>query len=282
MINYRVSYQFPHRHFIDFEMRTGPCSDQSLLVQLPSWRPGRYELGDFAKNIRAFVVTDEQGRELKFKKRTKDLWEVLGCQGKSVHISYSFYANELNAGSSYLDDEQIYMNPVNCFLYLPDYPELPYQVELDLPDTYEVATGMENEGHQLKAKDFQQLFDCPIMASSNLQHREYKYEDCLYHIWIQGEHQLDMKRFVDDHLAFTKSQVEAFGDIPCQEYHFMYQFPSRPARHGVEHCNSTVIAMGPGNALHLGKQYEELIGISCHESDCYVIIQSAKKQGKTT
>jgi predicted metalloprotease with PDZ domain len=43
-----------------------------LELQLPAWRPGRYELGNFAKNVKRVDVFDENDKPLVYQKSTKD------------------------------------------------------------------------------------------------------------------------------------------------------------------------------------------------------------------
>ena len=55
-MKYFVKYNNPERHFIDFKLVVDTNEINFLKLQLPSWRPGRYELGNFAKNIKDFKV----------------------------------------------------------------------------------------------------------------------------------------------------------------------------------------------------------------------------------
>ena len=48
-MKYFVKYNNPERHFIDFKLVVDTKNIHILKLQLPSWRPGRYELGNFAK-----------------------------------------------------------------------------------------------------------------------------------------------------------------------------------------------------------------------------------------
>ncbi|MFN9393651.1 MAG: hypothetical protein ACK57W_10050, partial [Flavobacteriales bacterium] len=66
MIHYTVRFTQPHRHFISFEAAFPHDGSPALRFQLPSWRPGRYELGLFAKNIRSWRSTAADGRPLAF------------------------------------------------------------------------------------------------------------------------------------------------------------------------------------------------------------------------
>ena len=68
MITYNISYQKAHNRFINIECIIDNIKNEQTLVQLPTWRPGRYELGNFAKNIQCWKAFDEQGKQLSFQK----------------------------------------------------------------------------------------------------------------------------------------------------------------------------------------------------------------------
>ena len=165
-MKYTVTTRYPHRHFVDFEFTVLGWTKPVLPVQQPSWRPGRYELGNFAKNVKDWQAVDEQGNKLDFRKRGKDLWEVQTNGATSVTIRYSYFANELTAGSSCFNSNMLYLNPVNCFMYVPGMEHEPCEVELvGLPAGYEVASQLERKGPRvLVAPDFDYLADSPLIA----------------------------------------------------------------------------------------------------------------------
>jgi len=246
MIRYSLATAHPHRHFIQFTAEFETHGRARLTLQLPSWRPGRYELGNFAKNIQRWSASNENGDALAFRKASKDQWIVETNDSSKVVIRYNYYAAELNAGSSFLDEDQLYVNPVNCFFYDADKPELPFRVELELPQDYRIACGLRQESaHVLLASNFDELADCPFIASASMRRLEYHAQGITFHLWIQGEVKLDEPALLNEFAAFTKCQFDIFGDIPCKDYHFLFQFVPHFLRHGVEHSNSTVIAMEP-------------------------------------
>ncbi|MFN0031821.1 MAG: M61 family metallopeptidase [Flavobacteriales bacterium] len=266
MIQYTISTPLPHRHFIQFEAIFPTHGHPTMNLQLPAWRPGRYELGNFSKNIRAWQSFDNVKHPLPFKKLNKDLWQV-SCDGlEYVVVKYQYYAAELNAGSSYLDDEQLYINPVNCFFYDESDPNQYFQLTFQLPDEYEIACGLHKEKpHVLLANNFDELADSPLIASNTMKHLLYEVEGVNFYIHIQGEVNLEEARLIADFRNFTLEQLKLFGDIPSKEYHFLFHFTPFFVRHGVEHCNSTVIAMGPAADFQNEDKYHDLLGISCHE-----------------
>ncbi|MEN9348410.1 MAG: hypothetical protein RLZZ77_1921 [Bacteroidota bacterium] len=264
-IEYKVRIPNAHRHYITFEAFFPALEGEFIDLELPAWRPGRYELGNFAKNIFDFSAYDENGDWMPARKVGKDTWRIQP-NGRSFSIGYRYYASELNAGSSFLDQEQLYINPVNCFFYASGNEHLPYRVSLELPQDYQVATGMEKESeHVLLAKDFDQLADCPLIASATLQSFTYESRGVQFYVWCQGILMIDGEKWQKDFQQFTDHQIDLFGSIPCKEYHFLFQFLPTFVRHGVEHCNSTVIALGPGAEFAQKNWYDELLGISCHE-----------------
>ena len=265
MIQYTFSYSKPHRHFIDIEMLVEKHDASELILQLPAWRPGRYELGDFAKNIQRFSVVDTQGNPLKFEKITKDSWKVSTPNISELIVKYNYYANELNAGSTYVDENMFYVNPVNCCLFIPNRMEETCTIELQIPESYEIACSLPQKKHQLIASNFNELAESPWVASNSLQHKSYEVESVKFHVWFQGACSPDWNRILADFKAFTIQQIKDFTAFPVSEYHFINLMLPYKAYHGVEHTANTVISLGPGKDLMSDKMYESLLGVSSHE-----------------
>jgi predicted metalloprotease with PDZ domain len=265
MIHYLFSYKKAYKHLIDIDLTVQTNGDKKLSFQIPAWRPGRYELGDFAKNIQKWNAFDENGNELPFQKTTKDCWKVECHNASSVTITYNYYANELDAGSTYLDENQLYVNPVNCCMYVVGRENSACQLELEIPSGYKIACGMKmNDDGYLLANSFDQLAESPFIASNSLLHDEYIVDGITYHLWIQGKYKPDFEKVKADFIGFTKAQVECFKSLPVDDYHFLFQITPYASYHGVEHTNSTVILMGDKEDVFKTK-YDNILGICSHE-----------------
>ena len=264
MINYHISFKKPYRHFVDFEFSAKTNGANSMKFQLSSWRPGRYELADFAQNIQKWGAFDEKNNPLPFKKITKDLWEVNTNNAREVIIVYNFYANQLDAGACYLDEHQLYLNPVHCMFYIVDRSQEVYQLNLDLPNDYKIASSMHQEKNTLTVKGYDLLAESPIICSNSLQHTDYKVNGITFHIWFQGICNPNWEKLKKDFTAFTKSQIKHFGSFPVDEYHFFFQITPYGSYHGVEHTKNTVLLLGPGDEI-MNKRYEDLLGVCSHE-----------------
>ena len=266
-MKYIVSYSNPNSHYVDIQLEVDVNDSEKLNFQLPAWRPGRYELGNFAKNIQKLGAFDEKGVALTVHKTTKDLWEV-ACSGSSkVVLKYNYFANELNAGSTFLDSNQLYMNPVNCLIYEVSKANDNCELHLELSPDYKVAIALpEKSKNVFSAKNFDELVDSPFIASGSIQHHSFKLSGTLFHLWFQGEFKPDWDLLEKDFIGFTKPQIEVFGDFPTEEYHYLFQILPQSAYHGVEHSASTVILLGPSHSvLKKEGRYEDLLGVSSHE-----------------
>ena len=232
-------------------------------VQLPVWRPGRYELGNFAQNLYSVDGMTPKGDWVRLLKCDLHRWTV---PAGITRIRWSVYANELNAGSTYVDTDLVYINPVNCVLYDPARPHLPFKLVLpDVQPDWSVGTALKHDGSLFYAAHLQELMDSPILAAKKLWHEQYSVKSYDFHVWVYGDQMPDADRFINDHVRFTAEQIEAFGTFPVQEYHFLYLFPEQDVRHGVEHEASTVIALGPSEKVLTEEGYLEIIGIASHE-----------------
>jgi predicted metalloprotease with PDZ domain len=144
MIRYSLSIDQPQQQYlhiqVDFEV-----TESETIVRIPSWRPGRYELGNFAKNVKGFSVFDDKNNRLQSTKITKDSWQIDTSLTSFIRVRYSYYAAELNAGSTFLAADQLYVNPVNCFVFLEQHKEEAIQVELAIPDNWTIASSMDQE-----------------------------------------------------------------------------------------------------------------------------------------
>jgi len=262
-IFYTIDCDNAQQHFIKIKVQF-PVDENKTIIHLPSWRPGRYELGNFAKNIKNFKVFNDQNKAVNFHKINKDSWEISSNETKYIKIEYQYYANELNAGSSYFDEQQLYVNPVNCFLYAEGKEQFPISLELNIPKNYTIASSLVQENNFLLAENFDELADSPFICSENLEKQTYSVADTNFHIWFNNQLNIPWERVIDDFRSFTKKQIEDFGEFPVSEYHFLIQSLPYLAYHGVEHLKSTVITLGPSYDL-FENRYDELLGVSSHE-----------------
>jgi predicted metalloprotease with PDZ domain len=260
-----ISYSNPISHVLSIQLTFEEHIPTQL--QLPAWRPGRYELQDFAQNITNLNFSDGN-EEVFFKRKTKDLWVTEESPNKLV-VTYDYYAKQMDAGGSWLDDQQLYINFVTCILEPIDLNHDPehdnIEVELSVPEDYIFATSLKQKGRFLWAKDYFELVDSPVISSANIKHHQYEQRRCNFHLWIQGNCEPKWEELEADFRKYGEEQISLFGEFPCDNYHYLFQVLPYKHYHGVEHSNSTVITLGPGSDFNTPDLQSNLLGISSHE-----------------
>ncbi len=264
-MNYKISSVNPTSRYLQIAATTENPEKKNIEIQLSSWRPGRYELGNFAKNVRNFRAFDADMKVLNAEKITKDRWLINAKGSSSVTVLYEYFSNELNAGSTFVDDGQIYVNPVNCLVYNPERISEECRVELEIPSDWKIACALKKEKNILVARNFDHLADSPFIASNSIKRNHFVLDGIEFNLWFQGPTKPQWGKIISDFFIFIAEQMAMFGSFPCEEYHFLFLILPQKFYHGVEHTESTVIALGPAYKLMEGETYNNLLGVSCHE-----------------
>lgn len=252
--------------FVDIDLTLLAGKEENLELQLPAWRPGRYELANYAQKLRSLKVTDSSGQCIPLRQYTKDRWAFTSKEEGIYCIQYQFHASQMDAGGSWSDDEQLYINFINLAFQVIGREEEEITVRLELPENYKIATALPcSDPWVLKARGFQHLVDSPMIASATLQHFTYHVHDHSFHLWFQGEIHFDVEALIERFTNFSKAQIDAFGDFPADHYHFLFQLLPYSHYHGVEHQFSTVITLGPAAELANPSFMDRLMGVSSHE-----------------
>jgi predicted metalloprotease with PDZ domain len=265
ILQFQVERHPNESHILSIHSTVPTLGSTQTKIQFAFWRPGRYQHANYMKNITGITFKNLQGEPLNYKKTSREGFEVDTKGIKEFKVEYLYHADELNAGSTWCDINQIYINPVNCIFYLPDEPNLPYSILIKTPKSYHFATSLKKDGQFIKANNHQELFDSPVIASENAIIETFEVSGTKFHLFIVGSEKVNTKKIITDFEAYTTAQIEAFGSIPTKEFWYLIQVKPETFYHGVEHQNSTVIALGPTKTLTTPDGYQKLLEVCSHE-----------------
>lgn len=270
MIYYKFSFSKPHKQLLAVETILDSGQKSFIDVHLPAWRPGRYELQNFAKNIIDFECFGQNSEPLSFIKINKSTWRISTSPFKTIHIKYNYFATQMDAGGSWLDEELLYVNPINLCLFVEDRLHEPVEVVIELPTGYQIACGKsfiwkENIGYTAHFNNFHELVDMPWVAASSLSNTIINVQGIDYHLWFYGIEPSNTKQLIVDFGKFIDLQVHTMKPVPFEDYHFIFIILPYRHYHGVEHRNSTIITLGPTTDFYLESFQQDLLGISSHE-----------------
>jgi predicted metalloprotease with PDZ domain len=263
MIHVSLSTPRIHRKMVKVRVSFSH-SEENQIVQLSSWRPGRYEMGNFAKNISHVKAFDSLNTPLGVRKTEKDKWCIDCNADEQITFEYFYCAAELNAGSTYVNSQMLYVNPVNCIPFLPGRANENYTVEI--LDAYaHLSCGLPHEGNKMFAQNFDELADSPFVASHNREVISEEIDGITFQANIFGITNLNFERFWNDVRSYTQLQLNIFGEFPVSKYRYLLHFTPYFMHHGVEHTTSTVIVMGHGENFDREEKHNEMLAICSHE-----------------
>jgi len=142
MIDYTIGWQQANSHLFEITIETSSQGSDTLDLALPNWRPGRYLIQNYARNVQEFSVSDDKGQTLNWEKVDKSTWRIQTNKANIVKIYYKYYANILDAGASLLDDKEAYFNGTNLFMYLVKKRSQQCRLTIKTPENWLIATAL--------------------------------------------------------------------------------------------------------------------------------------------
>ncbi|MCA9735857.1 M61 family metallopeptidase, partial [candidate division KSB1 bacterium] len=265
-IHYTITANQGNSHILSIEMKASASQNEFIDFRIPSWRPGRYVMQNFARNVIKFEAFNESNTALEFKKTDKDTWRVQTGSSQSVTARYDYYANEFDAGNTYLNDREIYLNPITCLMYIPGRELEPVDLFIENKMQWPVASALDYDAHTgiFSAPDYHELADNPIVISNDLSRIEFSVGSHPLEIILLGDYWYDSQKIVTDFKHIVEQSSAIFNDIPFKKYVFFFHLVNYRSGHGVEHKNSTSIVTGPTD-FHDTKFYREFLGVTTHE-----------------
>ncbi|HYC59660.1 MAG TPA: hypothetical protein VEK79_08840 [Thermoanaerobaculia bacterium] len=248
MVHYLLSWGGPADRLFDIAIRfTAPVDTPRLL--LPAWRPGRYVMQNYAANVREWSAG-----EARIWKDGLSSWRVDVRAGEEVTVRYRYYAGQLDAGSSFLDEDEAYFNGSNLFMLVEGLRDEEHLLTIAAPAAWRIETQLNrDEAGAFRARDYDHLIDSPAIAAATMTRHSFVENGARFHLIFRGDDGIDTEQFIEPVRAIARTQGELFSGFPFSEYRFLYHVRDR--WHGVEHEDSSSIILrrhallgaGPGD-----------------------------------
>jgi predicted metalloprotease with PDZ domain len=168
-VSYRVSFDkaSARRRLLHVDMSfTVSGGDAPVLLSLPAWTPGSYELDYFARSVLRFNA-ESNGRALVWDKLDYDTWRVRPAGSKAVTVSFDYLADSLDNAMAWARSDFVMFNGTNVFLY----PEgrgfdFPSTVTIRTEPVWRVVTGMTpgSTPSTYTASTYHELVDMPFFV----------------------------------------------------------------------------------------------------------------------
>jgi len=241
VIEYTISMENPNNHYFHISLDYSGIKDNNTELKMPVWTPGYYMIMDYPKNVLNFRVTDASGKDLSWKKTTKNRWKINTAGVKSIHVSYDVYAFRVSVADSFLDDGRGFISPTGIYMYPAGLKDHPVIVKVRPYEKFrEVSTGLDPvQGKDLTfyAPDFDVLYDCPILAG-NQEILKFESGGIPYTIAAENLGSLNRTELINDFRRIVETATSIVGEIPYRHYTFIMM---NNGMGGLEHTNSMAV-----------------------------------------
>ncbi|HEU4629965.1 MAG TPA: hypothetical protein VFS08_09460, partial [Gemmatimonadaceae bacterium] len=137
-----------------------------VVLSLPAWTPGAYEITNFARWVTDFRA-EADGRALRWDKLDYDTWRVQPGAARQVTVRFDYYADTLDNAMAWARDDFVFFNGTNVFLYPEGQPKaFPATVTIRTQPGWRVATGMTPAGapNTYREENYHDLVDMPFFV----------------------------------------------------------------------------------------------------------------------
>jgi len=256
-IRYEVSLAHPEQHLFHVTM-TIPDVVNEVTVQMAAWN-ALYQIKDFSSHVRQ-VEAFADSRKAFIEKVDKQTWRIKGTG--TIKISYATYWDESGPFATQLNAEHAFINPAMILLYVRE--RRPENVLLSIPNPPDdwraesaSAGGLESMGGAraffFEAPNYDALADGPIEVGK---FEEFQLTGVKPDIWVvvHGDN-WKKKRVEEDLKRICQYELKLMSGAPFERYTFILHIGKGAGGGGMEHSNSTAIAVYsdeylPGVAAH--------------------------------
>ncbi len=252
-IRYEISLARPAQHQFHVTMVI-PDVRQKVVVQIPAWNT-LYQIRDFGYHVTGLHASDAAGKPLRVSRSDKQTWTIQ-AQGE-IRVEYSDYWDEPGPFGTQLNGEHAFLNLAMVLCYVPDRRAEESVVHFsDVPQNWRTAVELSaTEGAQgYRAPSYDALVDAPVEIGP-LDMFQFQAAGKPIRVAIHGD-AVDHARVTDMLSRIVQYETHLMGGAPFSEYLFIYHIGRDFGGGGMEHTNSTTIAVGSAS---------QLANVSAHE-----------------
>ena len=166
-IRYEVTFTRANgeRRLVSSAMTFTVGGNAPVVLSLPAWTPGAYEIDNFARNI-SNLTAEETGTSLDWDKLDPDTWRIRPRGAGEVTVRFDYLADSLDNANTWARPDFLLFNGTNLFFY----PEgrgfdFPASVTVNTEAGWKIVTGMTPTGPRtFSATNYHDLVDMPFFV----------------------------------------------------------------------------------------------------------------------
>ena len=143
-VRYDVTYtraNAPYR-VVDVAMTFATSGTSNVVLSLPAWTPGAYEISNYARWVGALDVSGD-GKPLSWDKLDFEKWRIRPAGAKSIRVTFRYRADSLDNAMSWARPDFLLFNGTNLFMYPEGQPfDFPATVTIHTESDWRSASAM--------------------------------------------------------------------------------------------------------------------------------------------
>lgn len=224
--------------------------------RIPAWCPGYYVMQEYQKNVSDVQVTDSSGRRLALETPDPRAWRIRSEPGTKITLSYRVLGDDGGLGffGVSVKPHTVFINGPALFMYPAGRLEEAIRVRFELPDKWQVATGMDSSSDgDWKSEGYDELLDHPIQLGI-FQRKTFIVENIPFEAVYVSENETFRPNLEEETKQLAQLSVPAIkmmGGAPFRRYVYLIHLSIGDFSGGLEHRASTVIAVPNMGRLRL-------------------------------
>jgi predicted metalloprotease with PDZ domain len=215
-----------------------------VLLSLPAWTPGEYEIDNFARYVMDFAATDGS-IPVSWDKTDQDTWRLRATRAGTVRVSFNYRAMTLDNANAWSKPDFAFFNGTNLFLYPEGQgTDFTATIVVHTAPSWRIATGMTQTGpNTFTAPNYHDLVDMPFFVGRfDIDSAQAGGKVMRFASYPAGSVPNSGRRMVLDQLAkMVPPEATVFGEMPWDSYTVLQVADSEytpGSASGLEHQNS--------------------------------------------
>src|SRR6266550_2239767 len=239
-VRYEVAVARSEFH-VTAEFPTG--GKDTLLVSLPAWSPGNYEIQNYARYVHGFGAKNASGQPLRWDRADKDTWRVVTGRTDRVTVAFDYSPDTIDLSVARTAEDFGQFLGTNLFMFEEGQLGRPAEVRFRLPAGWQVTTALKGPANGVyRAGDYHELADAmTFVGRYSLDSLQADGKWIRIAVWPATDYTPAVARNLRNGVAkMAPVQNRIMGDTPYDEYTVFFNVIHGPIDFGggLEHSSS--------------------------------------------
>jgi predicted metalloprotease with PDZ domain len=108
-LQFTLSLPRASSHYFHVSLTCKGWNNDSLLLKMPNWMPGYYQLLNYSKEMELLSANDNAGHALAIQNINNNTWLIRNVKNKTITLQYDIKTTRQFVANSYADSEHAYL-----------------------------------------------------------------------------------------------------------------------------------------------------------------------------